>query len=477
METACEYHPTRPAEWNCPSCNDSFCGDCIDKRIVEQYGKKKAFQFCPKCNVELERLAFQNSVVSFWNRLPKFFVYPFHPRALIFMAAVSILAVLAAGQGLFKLLLQFAVWGVVLKYSFAALKATANGNLTPPKVNLHTISDDFELVFKQILMYGIIGFVFVMVVKVTGIFLGFLFLGLAILSIYAMIMVLVATNSLLHAINPMVFVPMAWRIGWAYLLMYLFLMLLGVAPAILGQYIIVFLPDGLHGFLFMMAKCFYTIISYHLMGYVIFQYHEEIGYEVELSDEEVLSEENPPENIIENALLNRIDVFIKEGKLDDAIALVKDQTGGAIEDVSLAERYFNLLRIRERTSEMLEHGKGYLELLAKEDQKDKLRDVYLKCLSKDAEFTTSPSAAFKIASSLNETGDGKGAIDVYKRFIKTNPQNPLIPKAYFLAANVINEKLKNPHKAVSILKGLMKKYPNHEIIPYAERYLGQINVS
>jgi hypothetical protein len=52
-----------------------------------------------------------------------------------------------------------------------------------------------------------------------------------------------------------------------------------------------------------------------------------------------------------------------------------------------------------------------------------------------------------------------------------------VPKAYFLAANVINERLQNPGKAAGILNALIKKFPNHEIIPYAQQYLSKITAT
>ncbi len=51
-----------------------------------------------------------------------------------------------------------------------------------------------------------------------------------------------------------------------------FLLLLGSAPAYLAQYLTKFLPPDLQLMLFGFAKSFYTIVSYHLMGYVILQY-------------------------------------------------------------------------------------------------------------------------------------------------------------------------------------------------------------
>ena len=477
MKIFCDYHPARPAQWNCASCETNYCANCVTKRPVQQYGSKKIFYFCPKCNVEVDRLSAGNTITPFWNRLPRFFVYPFHPRPLLLMIILSTATVLFSGPGLFRTLIRVAIWGVLLKYSYAALKNTAHGNLSPPKINSETISDDFQVVFKQVGIYIAVGIAFGLVVGAAGPIIGLLFLGFAILSIPAMIIVLAATSSLLHAINPMVFARMAWRIGWGYLLMYLFLSFLGGAPAVLGRYVIAYLPAGSHLFLLTMAQTFYTIICYHLMGYVIFQYHEAIGYEVDFDEEELSGQDETIEEAAHHGILNSVDILIKEGKIDDAISLIRDETGGVISDLDLAERYYNLLKIKQQVPEMLKHGRTYIDLLAQAGHKERLCEVYSECVSKNAGFTASPSTLFKIASCVNEAGNPKGAIEAYNRFIKTHPKNPLIPKAYFLAANIINERLQNPRKAAGILNSVIKAYPNHEIIPYVKRYLREITLS
>ena len=477
MATFCDYHPTQKAHWVCPSCEVNFCPDCVDNRVVDQHGKKKVYHFCPECNVEAERAAFEDIVEPFWFKIPKFFIYPFHPRPLILMVVLSFLSVLLIFPSLLSLLIQLFIAGLFLKYAFAALKNTANGHFQPPKIDSKTLLEDFLIVFKQLGMFIIIGYAFYKVTQMAGIIIGLLFLGFAVLSIPAMIIVLVGTNSLLQAINPAMFVVMAWRIGWSYLLMYLFLMLLGVAPAVLGQYIVGYLPAKLHFFLLKLTQNYYALISYHLMGYVIFQYHEEIGYEVDFEEEELPPEEIPSGEEDSGQLLNRVDMLIKEGKLDDAISLIKSETLGAITALGLAERYYNLLKLKEQTPDMLKHGKEYLDLLAKANQKAKLVEVYLECISKDPNLTAKPTTLLKAASYLNEAGKHKESLEAYSHFIKANPENPLVPKAYFLASNIFNEKLKNPGKATKILKNLIKKYPNHDIIPHVQRYLSEIKVA
>ncbi len=84
------------------------------------------------------------------------------------------------------------------------------------------------------------------------------------------------------------------------------------------------------------------------------------------------------------------------------------------------------------------------------------------------------AALFKIGGWLNESGDGQAAIGAFNRLTKAHPQDPLVPKSYFRAAQIFNDRLMNPQKAKRILNGLMKKFPEHDIIPFVERYLGEM---
>jgi len=393
------------------------------------------------------------------------------------MLMLSIGIVFFSKPGLINLIILLFLWGIWLKYSHAALKNTAHARYYPPKINSETIFEDFGIVFKQFAIFIIIGIALWQVVKLAGPLIAMIFLAVAILSIYAMIIVLVATGSLIHAVNPVVFITMMWRIGWGYLLMYVFLGILGGAPVALGRYVIGYLPESSHLFLFTLAKLFYMLISYHLMGYVLLQYHEEIGYDVDLDEEDSILEEKRSDQPAGGGVLNRVDILIKEGKIDDAIFFIRSETGGNITDLELAERYYNLLKIKQTIPDMLKHGVTYLDLLAEAKDKEKLREVYSECVSHDQGFVPSTPTLFKVANCLNEAGNPREAINSYNRFIKANPKDPLIPKAYFLAANVINEKLKNPSKAAGILKSLIKAYPNHEIAPHVQRYLRQMSAA
>ncbi len=276
----CSYHPTKAARYHCPRCEANFCPECISHRQTEVYGKVRDFFFCPKCNVQVDMLSVGSFIAPFWNRLPQFFAYPFHLRPLLLMLVLTSVGVFFAEFPFTNLIL----WVILIKYCYAVLRNTVQGNLQPPALSYEVLGKDVGQAFKQIALFFLMGGALVLIVAAFGVNIGYLCLFLGILLTPAMIIVLVVSDSLINALNPVAFMTVAYRIGWGYLLMYLFLSFLSAAPAFLASNFTSFLPPMVRLFLLTAASQYYTIISYSLMGYVILQYHEEIGYEVRPED-------------------------------------------------------------------------------------------------------------------------------------------------------------------------------------------------
>jgi tetratricopeptide (TPR) repeat protein len=259
--------------------------------------------------------------------------------------------------------------------------------------------------------------------------------------------------------------------------MYFFLFLLGSAPAYLAQYLIRFLPSEIHPLLFGFAQSFYTIVSYHLMGYVILQYHDRIGYQVNYEDflDPAAKNCEPQKSDPDAVVLSKVEPLIKEGKLDEAIGLIKTMTQQQpISGVNLSERYYNLLKIRKRSAELLEHAVAHLEILAAENQKGKALAVFTECHKMNSGFLPTATALFKLAGWLNERGKTKAAVAVYNKLVKTYPDNPMVPKAYFRIAQIFQDRLMNTEQAKKALGLLLQKYPHHEIIPQAQNFLARL---
>lgn len=475
MKAACDYHPTKAAHFICHECGKSFCSECIEQRNFQRYGQATTAYYCPQCNVPASQLGMGNLLPPFWKRLPGFFLYPFHLQPLLFVAALATVAAFFPNSSLIK----FVLWVALIKYSYAVLVNTAHGNLGPPKDLAGILSGDINVVFKQIGIFVVLFLVFAWVASNLGAFMGVLFICFAILSIPAMIMSLAATDSLIHALNPMVFVRIMFRIGWPYLLMYLFLLMMTGGPAALAPYLAAVLPSFAHFFLFTFAKQYYTIMTYNLMGYVLLQYHEEIGYEVDYEEvkKHAVSAAASGSGKVANGetrILAEADRLIKEGRNEEAISHIKHDTGGHITDLQLAQRFYNLLKLGKHTPDLLKHCRGYIPLLVAKSRFTEAYRIYNECLAVNPQFKPDPKIMLKMTDWLARSGDAKMAMNMAVKFIKADPVHALIPDAYFLLARILHERLNNNAKAQEILQAIIKRFPEHDLADKARLYLQQL---
>jgi len=473
MKTNCQYHPGKPAHWYCPECNQNFCPDCIDKRDKGGYQAGEFLYFCSKCNVQLTWTAASNIIEPFWNRLPRFFKYPLKPAPLIFNCIITLIYLLLHSIGVFGFLFIIIIWLILLKYAFTALTQTAQGNLNPPEISSRTISDDMQQVLKQYIMYILlfaVGFCFLFTGPFVLILLP-LYILYVVLFLPAMIMLLVSTDSVIHALNPQITFGLVFRIGWGYLLMFFFYGLLGSAPALLGAYAASILPGWLAVVIYKFAENYYTIITFHLMGYVLLQYHQEIGYEIELENFQPEDADIKPPKVEPNAAtLNKVNQLIQEGNHDEAISTIKAEIDKGVEDVKLSDRYFNLLKMNNKTDEILEYGVQYLTFLTLNNNEKESRDVYSTCMTADSSFTPDAPALFKLGGMFSE----KDAIDIYTRLLNAYPDFPETPVACFRCAQIYNDRLMMPDKAEEMLRDIMNRYPDHEITPKARNYMEHV---
>jgi tetratricopeptide (TPR) repeat protein len=357
-----------------------------------------------------------------------------------------------------------------------SLKTTAGGNLQPPRITSDAIIGDFGPVFKQGLLYILLLAGFGFVTFKLGPIIGIVFILAALFFIPAMIILLVTTESLFFAINPAAFVRLVFRIGWGYLLMYLFLLLLVGAPTFLSQFFVPLLPERLVLVLLGFAQSFYTIISYHLMGYVILQYHDRIGYKVDYEDFQD-PESTPAAAAIDpdQAILSEAEPLIQEGRLDEALEVIKRRSAvEGIKGLNLSERYYNLLKMRKRYRDMVEHANRHFELLLGKNERAKVLQVYAECTRVAPKFVPAADVLFKIGGWMNETGKTKESVGVLNRIINHYPGHPLAPKAYFRAAQIFNDRLMSADKAKKILNVLKQKYPRAEILPQVDNYLANL---
>ena len=361
---------------------------------------------------------------------------------------------------------------IIIKYSYTALTNTAHGKLSPPELSGEMVNADISPAFKQIALIAINGFLFFSIAQNLGQAASLIFLMLAILGMPAMIMILACGNSVFKAINPLLFVPVIWRVGLPYLLMYFFLILIYGAPSALAYYFFKLLPDFLANFMTFAGKQYYTIMSYNLMGYVLLQYHEVLGFQVNYEDF-VGQLPAPPKSTSpsgNNQTTTEVDILVKEGKFAEALAAIQKEIQLNKLDKELAARYYKLLKAGGKKQELLNFAPDYLTLLLADNDKKTVRQIYKECLKLNAKLPLSPEALYNIAGILNKEGDPQSSLTAYVRITKEHPKHDLLAESYLNIAKLLNERLGKPEKAKEILAVLIQKFADQEVGKSAQAY-------
>ncbi|MDL2275482.1 tetratricopeptide repeat protein [Desulfosarcina sp. OttesenSCG-928-G10] len=488
MKQPCRYHPAAIAQWYCEKCESLLCPRCVDIRSGGGYRQDEKFYMCPNCNLPLQWVGIVNIIDPFWKRMSRFFVYPFAKAPLLLMlilagcVGVASLSSSPDQRTLLLRLVSLLSAGISLKYAYSILKATASGDLVQPELSTRTLVDDFGPVLKQMGIYIAIGLIIVAIIMTIGpigIIIAIIFFFATIPFIPAMFIILILTESLFQAINPVMFIGLAVRIGWGYVSMTFLFVTLMSAPGLLDYYAFHHFPYSLRIFLMTAGQIYYTFVTYHLMGYVILQYHEDIGYDVDFTDFRDGTTEAQTAAVVaadpETQLLRRVQQMVKDGSIEEARTLVEKETARTgIANPILSENYYTLLKMTGEKDKQVAHAARHIENVVQKGDGDAAVEIYQDCVAHDPAFTPSAGSLMKIGGWLNEKGKRKEAIQAFNRLTKAYAEDPLVPKAYFLAAQIFNEHLKDPERARKILTSLIQRYPAHDIAPFLERYLERI---
>ncbi len=472
MTVHCSLHPSKPAHFQCYECASAFCGKCITKRTFpEEFGGTTTHYTCPFCDVDADQLEVGNLLDPFWTRMPKFFTYPLQTHPLLIALTLSVLVVFFPESNLVNLLCFI----ISTKYAYAILTNTAQGSLKAPKANFNVFNADISQVFKQYTVFVVLFLLASVVFNYLGPVGGIPFALTVILLLPAMLMLLVATNSIIAALNPMIVVPIVFRIGWHYLLMYLFLILLPAGPAALLYALPESMPWAITVFAATFCQHYYTFISYNLMGYVLLQYHDDIGFHVDY--ENFIANSFPEEELgPQDPLLARrhqIDVLIKSGRHEAALKLIDEHFQNDKDDkddIVLSGKYLGLLRVCQKKKEYIQHGPTHLQLLIAKKKTSKALKVYQE-LTADGAVRIPVDSSLAVGKWLFDRNEYRKAGKCYVHCIKTNPKHPKLPEAYFPFIQLLHEHFGNTDKAVHLSKGVVQTWPKHPLVDEVKTYM------
>jgi len=462
----CHYHPGEPAKWHCGECQIYYCTRCMP----DANGRARQ-GLCPHCSKAMRYLGAATEVVPFWQRIGAFFRYPFHTDPLIVIAICTLVPILAPNNlvgGLVWLVLALALF----KYTYAVINHTAEGHLKPPPLAMAFTGSGFSIVILQLLVFVVMGALVFASGMLGGPILMLLALAFVVLALPASIMVLAMERSVGPAVNPLNLAVLMSRIGSPYFLLYGYLILLIAASGAAQDFAVTHFPlwaaQPLAGFL----NSTFMLMLFHMLGYLLFQYQEELGFASDIQDDE-------PE--ADNSLRNRstrfdadLDMNLKDGNYDRAQTLLKEALKRDPNNPVRLGQLYKLLTARHDTAELYRYHPRLMAWLAAQHDGDGLNRLLKQLLVADPAFRLDdPALAVQCAETLYRAGHCKAALRLLQDFHKRFPDSDQLAPAYLLAARALANGLQQWDKAKAFLMFIKKRCTSHPIHQQIDTWLEQ----
>ena len=297
--------------------------------------------------------------------------------------------------------------------------------------------------------------------------------------------VIALDDAFFRALNPLNVVDHLQRMGGAYLVLWVFFLLIaGARHAVLGAG--ADWPAALRLPLELGVGTYLGMVLCALMGYVLYQFHQEMHLDVQIDFDahrraggaEAIARAGSAHRALRQAsdatdpLERKLQPLLAEGKVKEAIAEVKDQMRYARHDPALNTRLHELYALQGDNAATLAHGQQWLAALARAGQAKEALAAWRTLRGLDAAFEVQEGdAVLPIATAASRQGEHELAIGLMRGFDKRFPGHADLPGVAFLGARLLSEHARQHGKAAQLLRAVLARYPDHAIAGEARTYL------
>jgi hypothetical protein len=401
------------------------------------------------------------NIEPFWTRLREISLYPAQAGSLTTIVALALCRLVVYVP--FGWALNLLVWVALYKYAIECLRATANGRMESPEISTNVEdSAGWNMIWLQVIffLFNLAGFL------LLGPWGGMLVALLLAFALPGAMMSVAMDGSLSHAVNPLTWLAIIGRLRSAYfsvvLLIFVFTMSQGNAVSLL----LPFMPEFLAMVVYYLIAHYVVIATFHLMGYLIWQYHDVLGYEPEIRQK--LTRPDDPDAV----LLEEIQQQVREGEPEraaDQLAVHLRQRGGT---PAVHAQYRKLLVLTGRRDESLRHGLEWINILLAQDDERRALEVSRECIALDPAFRPPADAINRLAERAAKSGQSQLALGLLSGFHRKHPKHRDLPANLLLASKLLVDRMGRDAEARKMLDHLLANYAEHplraEILAYRQ---------
>lgn len=345
----------------CYQCSSTVCPDCIP--VWPDRGMPR----CVTCRSEMEQLGISAYVKPFWQCFDQFFKFPWQKGNLLFMLlalAIFIIFVPVPNakemvtplQFIYRILIWILYPSFIVAYFSAVAVKASDGSSEPPEIMRVWSEGGFSLLFKALVVISVFSIALGVIKMIIGPTAGFMLTFVGATFFPASIMLLFMEREIGAAVNPGRILSVIQAIGWPYAFLWALVMMLISGPEILYSLPEHIYQSKIYPLLFLMVNIYFGLVLFHMLGYVVYQYHYELG--ITLPDEgvESLNMSRTPQK----AVLIEAELLIMDGNYESAIKLLENFLKTQPNHEKVQQKLFNLAMETTKGDEQLGIAENYL---------------------------------------------------------------------------------------------------------------------
>lgn len=401
----------------------------------------------------------------FWSRVRAITFYPLQGAAFWSLLALTLCTLLGAIPGV-GWILSLVTWLAVYRYAFEILRHTANGHPGAPEYAL-ALGDGAVIRLFALSLLVIAGLIAVVFLTRSA---GMLLLTIGVIALMqpGMVISLALDGSLRRALNPLVPLDLALRIGWPYLAAFCLLFVIQISTMVAGKWLRAYLPPEVSSVACNFVAIWGLFSTFHLLGYLVYQYHEVLGFEPEALQD--TRRADPDQRLLDEA-----EGHVRDGHPREAREALRGAIRGRAVSLGVHELYQRLLRKEGASPELHDHAQQYIGRLIAEKQERRAVSVLREMLETDPDFTPAQvDQAIALVDRARMAGQHQLTVDALRAMVRKWPRHEAAAQWALDAALLLAERYGRDEEARALLDSALETCEQEDVRRRLQSALGAI---
>ena len=199
-------------------------------------------------------------------------------------------------------------------------------------------------------------------------------------------------------------------------------------------------------------------MSFFLLGYLVYQYHEALGFELAPKKQELPRTHTKLDP--DQAVIDDCEALVLQGNTTEAAARLRTLINARGATAIVHERYRQILKLNHDNAGLVAHGATWLSVLLAQEKMPEAIALYKESAALEPAFMPRAAEEFAILATALSTVEPNLAIGVLQGFSKQFPKSKIVPRNLLLAAKIYAERMSDVVAAQKLIAQLQQRFPD-----------------